>query len=425
MIAPSLLHVGPQPVVTGALSGVKHFDTGFLHAIRWGGCLRPRGAKQSFSMTKLRLHGVEVEPSGVSACSRDERTQLGKGAVVGGLINFTICSCWTRDPLRPRPSTKKQLQQPFCAYVCDPKNELVASAPEQSRSAHRGSQKRKFGTGAGLGRNSSAMATQKKSVDEIWKELNKRPAPRTPAGTAGIPNIPGISSMVRTVPKPKPSLLAEGAAGAGGLPDAPEAERKPAATYDPSKVGLAAQDVDTYVAGIQRLINCLSDPDRATRRQAAVSLQTKLTQGDAATPKATPQMLQALVCGPLLYPLITMLKDVVEKCRSGGVVISGHFWMLYCWLRLSRVPCMSIPLACACACACAACGPKRHQPACLPKCAPSNTLVWVPPPPTIQGCVSGAAGARSSQHLRPDPPGACADARAGQAHGPPACGGAC
>jgi len=53
-------------------------------------------------------------------------------------------------------------------------------------------------------------------------------------------------------------------------------------------------------------------------RQAATSLQAKLVRGDAATPAASPQMLQVLVCGPLLGPLVAMLGDSVEKCRWVG-----------------------------------------------------------------------------------------------------------
>lgn len=58
-------------------------------------------------------------------------------------------------------------------------------------------------------------------------------------------------------------------------------------------------------------------------RQAASSLQTKLVRGDASAPKASPQMLQALVCGPLLVPLVGMLGDTVEKCRWGAAAAAA------------------------------------------------------------------------------------------------------
>lgn len=156
------------------------------------------------------------------------------------------------------------------------------------------------------------MGTQKKSIDEIWRELNAKSAPRS-VNLAGIPSLPGITSSVRVVPKPKPQLPTEN--GVEDVPIGSQDHKKHMPQYDPTKAGVTVEDVQAYMGTMQRLVNCLSDPDRSTRRQAAVNLQTKLMQGDASTPKASPQMLQALVCGPLLYPLVNMMKDVVEKCR--------------------------------------------------------------------------------------------------------------
>eukprot|EP00197_Chlamydomonas_leiostraca_P011060 CAMPEP_0202881958 /NCGR_PEP_ID=MMETSP1391-20130828/37292_1 /ASSEMBLY_ACC=CAM_ASM_000867 /TAXON_ID=1034604 /ORGANISM="Chlamydomonas leiostraca, Strain SAG 11-49" /LENGTH=191 /DNA_ID=CAMNT_0049564723 /DNA_START=123 /DNA_END=694 /DNA_ORIENTATION=+ len=162
---------------------------------------------------------------------------------------------------------------------------------------------------------------QKKSVDEIWKELNARPAPRM-AAAGGIPNLPGISSITRTVPKA--SAPAQVQVEEEALSASREAARKAAAAYDPAKAGIAVDDLTSYVASMQRTINCLADPDRSTRRQAAVTLQTKIMQGDAATPAANASMLQALVCGPLLVPLVNMMQDVVEKCRVIAVELLLH-----------------------------------------------------------------------------------------------------
>lgn len=151
----------------------------------------------------------------------------------------------------------------------------------------------------------------KKSVDEIWKELNARPAARS--NISGIPNLPGINSRARSA-VPKPSL--EAAAAAELVISLQEESRKRSVQYDPEKAGVSADDLQAYVAGIQRTINCLSDPERSTRRQALTSLQTKLFKGDSSTPKASPQLLQALMCGPLLYPVAALMSDPLEGCRT-------------------------------------------------------------------------------------------------------------
>ena len=52
---------------------------------------------------------------------------------------------------------------------------------------------------------------QKKSVDEFWKDLNARPAPRMAQnkGMQGISGLPGISTITRVAPQPKPALPTE------------------------------------------------------------------------------------------------------------------------------------------------------------------------------------------------------------------------
>lgn len=179
---------------------------------------------------------------------------------------------------------------------------------------------------------------QKKSVDEFWKELNARPAPRM-AAAGGIGNLPGITSITRTVPKVVPAQPAEEDVV---LNASREAARKAAASYDPAKAGVTADDLSSYTASMQRTINCLSDQDRSTRRQAACTLQTKIMKGDAATPVASASMLQALVCGPLLVPLVNMLQDVVEKCR--WVTLTAIFYATPCAFDKTLFPrkCMNI-----------------------------------------------------------------------------------
>lgn len=134
------------------------------------------------------------------------------------------------------------------------------------------------------------MSTQKKSVDEIWRELNARSlAPKS--RSTGIPGfgIPGIQSQTRVIGKPStqdPQLKA--------VQDTSlhHDNTKYAAHYDPEKAGVSSSEVQSYLASTQRVVNCLTDPDRSTRTNAVNSLSTKLLNGDAATAKASPQLLQ-------------------------------------------------------------------------------------------------------------------------------------
>ena len=140
----------------------------------------------------------------------------------------------------------------------------------------------------------------KKSVDEIWRELNARPtAPRSrTTGVTGF-GIPGITSQTRVV--------AGGGGGGGGgggkdrqaaaptpedvaaRSDTQQLRPPPPPPYDPAQAG---EELQAYLATMQRTINCLTDADRSTRKGALQTLHTKVMRGDAATPQASAQVLQ-------------------------------------------------------------------------------------------------------------------------------------
>jgi hypothetical protein len=129
-----------------------------------------------------------------------------------------------------------------------------------------------------------------KSVDDIWKELNAKTAPR--ARSTGIPGfgIPGVASSARILPSKPAVKPAADTAQPSTTVDKPHVGCHN--QYDPQQAGVSQQDLQAYVSSIQRLINCLTDQDRSARRSAIKSLQSKLLVGDAATPKASPGMLQ-------------------------------------------------------------------------------------------------------------------------------------
>jgi len=115
---------------------------------------------------------------------------------------------------------------------------------------------------------------QKKSIDEIWRELNARPGPRKSSIPTGIPGVPGITSSSTTKPSASaaaaaklvpPSLIQVAGENGAGKPVS-DSVRRAAASYDPARAGLSQEEVAAYMGGIQRLVNCLSDPDRGTRR---------------------------------------------------------------------------------------------------------------------------------------------------------------
>lgn len=144
-------------------------------------------------------------------------------------------------------------------------------------------------------------STRKKSVDEIWKELNS--AARAPAvpksSTTGIPGfgIPGVQTRTRILPSKSQQHPEKFSQHFSCHLDASRDKNQqqhlaktaslqtPAAA--PSQEGLSQ-----YLATLQRTINCLSDPDRSTRRSAIDSLATKIFKGDGTTPKASTAQLQ-------------------------------------------------------------------------------------------------------------------------------------
>lgn len=194
--------------------------------------------------------------------------------------------------------------------------------------------------------------TKKKTVDEIWRELNSGAAraaarPVVPKSvTTGIPGfgIPGVQSRTRILPsktapatqqhQQQPSSTAAAGfpnkhlAAATGQPAAADHQQQlqhsiqaAAQAYDPAAAGLSQEAVQQYIATLQRTINCLSDPDRSTRRNAASSLTAKLMRGDAATPKASPAMLQ--VCLWTVLGVVSAVR-VHVMCSLSGRLLSSQ-----------------------------------------------------------------------------------------------------
>jgi len=92
--------------------------------------------------------------------------------------------------------------------------------------------------------------------------------------------------------------------------DGDAADRPPFSAWDPASAGSSEAERDAWAAQHQRDINCLSDPDRSTRRRAVGAISRALASGPS------PALAQAALCGPLLAPLTRMLSDGVEKCRE-------------------------------------------------------------------------------------------------------------
>ncbi|KIY93745.1 hypothetical protein MNEG_14215, partial [Monoraphidium neglectum] len=173
-------------------------------------------------------------------------------------------------------------------------------------------------------------AKPKRSVEDVWRELNApRPVVRS-AAASGMATfgIPGVTTHTRILPRHPPtgSAAAPGAqqggdAGSNAVPTttAPPSEPPSAPSCSPEQAGVSGAELQSYLAGMQRTINCLTDPDRSTRRSAIDAISAKLLRGDAASPAAAPQMLQAALCGQLLQPLLAMLGDPVERCRAGAL----------------------------------------------------------------------------------------------------------
>ncbi|MEW5314213.1 MAG: hypothetical protein WDW38_005727 [Sanguina aurantia] len=190
----------------------------------------------------------------------------------------------------------------------------------------------------------------KKSVSDVWKELNSRPliGRTTPSpvtsnystsgegvqgtlgGLSGFLNLPGLQSKVRILPSKSaatsatPSAVSNTPPGGTACPSLEEvpiySSRAAAVSYDPSQAGSSSEEVHTFMSSIQRTVNCLSDPDRNLRRQAAITLHARLTSpGTDSQPRPSAQLLQALLCGALLHPVLGLLRDPVDRCRTLGV----------------------------------------------------------------------------------------------------------
>ncbi|KAG2454165.1 hypothetical protein HYH02_001200 [Chlamydomonas schloesseri] len=171
------------------------------------------------------------------------------------------------------------------------------------------------------------MSGAKKSVDEIWKELNAPKKPTQRAGVAGLAvglgGLPGITSIVRTLPSAS-SMSSTAPAAAASSSSKPETDNAASVSGPHLAAAVPSGDAAAYLATLQRTINCLADPDRGLRRSAASTLQDKLFKGDAATPAATPSQLRALLAeppAPLLRPLVAMMGDSVERCRAVALTV--------------------------------------------------------------------------------------------------------
>ena len=183
------------------------------------------------------------------------------------------------------------------------------------------------------------MSTQKKSIDEIWRELNAPKPGRSGAmGTVlgGSTNMPGISTTTRTLPMTPPptasgtmsvltpmQLVVDEAAMMEVAGRRPTAAASSSFHYDPALAGVDPSAFQAFLSSIQRTINCLSDPDRNTRKQAITTLLGSLTPASVGAVDSPPPpdaaMLQALICGPLLHPVTAMLHDPGEAARLGAV----------------------------------------------------------------------------------------------------------
>jgi hypothetical protein len=172
-----------------------------------------------------------------------------------------------------------------------------------------------------------AAPPKKKSVDEIWRELNAKPAvPRSrTTGVQGF-GIPGVTTHTRILPKAQPSGAQHAEHTAGDDASCSRDSHRPAGTsssYDPAAAGVAPEELQQYVSTLQRTLNCLADPDRGVRKNAAAALHAKLLRGDAATPKASTNMLQ-VGCNSTHYIKVHMqrLNDVQFACGCCACVFS-------------------------------------------------------------------------------------------------------
>ncbi|WIA31178.1 hypothetical protein OEZ86_001183 [Tetradesmus obliquus] len=163
-----------------------------------------------------------------------------------------------------------------------------------------------------------AAPPKKKSVDEILRELNAKPAvPRSrTTGVQGF-GIPGVTTHTRVLPKTQPSGAQHAKHIAVDDASCSRDAHRPAGTsssYDPAAAGVTQEELQQYLSTLQRTLNCLADPDRGVRKNAVAALHTKLLRGDAATPKAGSNMLQ-LVARMGQLPL----QEPAEEVRLAGL----------------------------------------------------------------------------------------------------------
>mmetsp|Transcript_16394 Transcript_16394/g.41667 ORF Transcript_16394/g.41667 Transcript_16394/m.41667 type:complete len:935 (-) Transcript_16394:275-3079(-) len=151
------------------------------------------------------------------------------------------------------------------------------------------------------------MAGGKKSVDEIWAALNSRPT-STNVNINSFGGLPGIQTRARVV--------TEGPVVSESFQSVTRTAQATGAAYDPTRAGVTLEERDAYLVNIQRDINCLSDPERGTRRRALEKLSDVLFKGTRSLPAASPAMLQAVACGPLLSALVSLMADPMEKVRE-------------------------------------------------------------------------------------------------------------
>ncbi|DBA86358.1 TPA: hypothetical protein ACH3X2_005589 [Trebouxia sp. C0005] len=140
------------------------------------------------------------------------------------------------------------------------------------------------------------------SIDDFWRQLNVKKGPK--ATLSGLSNIPGLTTHSRTLP-------AKGSAS----PALPAARF--AAALAPSEL----PDQQGLQASIQRDINCLTDQDRNLRRTAISQLKSKLFPDGENQKAQDVQLLQQIVSGPMLVPVVRLLGDPVEKCREGSLTL--------------------------------------------------------------------------------------------------------
>jgi hypothetical protein len=145
--------------------------------------------------------------------------------------------------------------------------------------------------------------------------------------------IPGVTTHTRVLPKSQPSAAQRAKHVAGDDASCSRDAHRPAGTsssYDPAAAGVTQEELQQFVATLQRTLNCLADPDRGVRKNAVAALQTKLLRGDAATPKASSNMLQ------VSSPVATALQAhaaVTVMCWSHGVhqLACAQAAVCLCW----------------------------------------------------------------------------------------------